>query len=84
MNKIYGIGVDIIKIKRIEKTYIKYGNRFLKRAFNEDEIKQFYSKTINKYEYLASRYYKYNIDGLLKKQHIKQLEILDYYFQKLV
>lgn len=55
MNKIYGIGVDIIKIKRIEKIYIKYGNRFLKRAFNEDEIKQFYSKTINKYEYLASR-----------------------------
>jgi holo-[acyl-carrier protein] synthase len=32
------IGVDIVLISRIEKSYKKYGNKFLKKYLSEDEI----------------------------------------------
>jgi holo-[acyl-carrier protein] synthase len=32
------IGVDIVSISRIEKSYKKYGDKFLKKYLNEDEI----------------------------------------------
>ena len=35
---IYGIGVDIVQISRIEKVIDQWGNRFLKRVFTEAEI----------------------------------------------
>ena len=35
---IYGIGVDIVQISRIEKVIEQRGNRFLKRVFTEAEI----------------------------------------------
>lgn len=35
---IFGIGNDIVEIKRIEKSLEKYGERFLKRVFTTREI----------------------------------------------
>jgi holo-[acyl-carrier protein] synthase len=35
---IYGIGIDIVRIERIRKAVEKWGQKFLKRVFTEDEI----------------------------------------------
>ena len=36
--KIFGIGTDIVNIKRMEKSLNKYGNNFKKRIFSKNEI----------------------------------------------
>ena len=35
---IIGLGIDIIDIRRIRKTFEKYGNRFKKKCFHKNEI----------------------------------------------
>ena len=52
---IYGVGIDIIEIKRIEKVIEKYGNRFKKRCFHNDEIIRSETKH-NTVESYAKRY----------------------------
>jgi holo-[acyl-carrier protein] synthase len=37
---IRGIGVDIVKVDRIEKAVERWGHRFLKRIFTADEIER--------------------------------------------
>ena len=37
---IVGIGIDIIDIRRIEKTIIKYGDRFINKCFLQTEIQR--------------------------------------------
>ena len=37
---IVGIGIDIIDIRRIEKTINKYGDRFIKKCFLQTEIQK--------------------------------------------
>lgn len=37
--KIFGIGTDIVNIKRIEKTILKKGDLFKKKIFSKNEIK---------------------------------------------
>jgi holo-[acyl-carrier protein] synthase len=41
---VLGIGIDIIKINRIKNVYNRFGNRFLERVFNLEEINSFRSK----------------------------------------
>lgn len=41
---IYGIGIDIIKIERMRVAVERWGSRFLKRVFTENEIAYAYSK----------------------------------------
>tara|TARA_Y100001936_G_C15814630_1_gene528454 strand:- start:196 stop:579 length:384 start_codon:yes stop_codon:yes gene_type:complete len=52
---IYGIGVDIIEIKRIKKVIEKYGERFKKRCFHKYEIQRS-EKKYNSVESYAKRY----------------------------
>jgi holo-[acyl-carrier protein] synthase len=33
-------GIDLLKIERIKKVYLSYGNRFLKKIFTDKEIKE--------------------------------------------
>ena len=35
---IIGVGIDLCDIKRIEKTILKFGDRFKKRCFTDNEI----------------------------------------------
>ncbi|KYR02237.1 hypothetical protein DLAC_01061 [Tieghemostelium lacteum] len=60
MSKIIGIGNDIIKISRIKSSFEKGGDRFLKRAFHDEEINNFKELfLINNekgIEYLAGRW----------------------------
>lgn len=36
---IYGLGIDIVQIKRIERAVKRWGDRFLKRVFTEQEMR---------------------------------------------
>ena len=52
---IYGIGTDIIDINRIKNTIKKYGDKFKKRCFHENEIKKS-EQRLNCAESYAKRY----------------------------
>lgn len=52
---INGVGVDIVKISRIEKAYKKWGDRFIKRVFTEKEI-SYCSRKRNPFQHYASRF----------------------------
>jgi len=41
---IYGIGVDLVMIRRIEKVINKWGSRFVDRVFTPDEQKTCYNR----------------------------------------
>jgi holo-[acyl-carrier protein] synthase len=38
---IAGIGVDLLRIERIERIYIRHGSRFVQRVLGEQEIEKF-------------------------------------------
>ena len=52
---IYGTGIDIVRIARIKEISEKWGDRFLKRVFTENEISYCYQKR-NPYGSLAVRF----------------------------
>ena len=52
---IYGIGIDIIEIERIEKSVERYGEKFLSRIFTSKELEYCLSKA-SKYQHLAARF----------------------------
>ena len=41
---IYGIGIDLIKIRRMKEAVDKWGKRFLDKIFTEDEVAYCYEK----------------------------------------
>jgi holo-[acyl-carrier protein] synthase len=41
---IYGIGIDIIRINRMEEVVKKWGNRFLDKVFTANELEYCYKK----------------------------------------
>ncbi|KAL0585016.1 hypothetical protein ABG067_005153 [Albugo candida] len=55
--QIFGIGIDIAYVPRFIKIFERYGERFLKRAYHKNEIKEFHHKsTRSKAHFLASRW----------------------------
>ncbi len=52
---IYGTGVDIVKIERIERVIKKWGDRFIDRVFTPDE-KAFCFKRVKPYPAFALRF----------------------------
>ncbi len=52
---IIGVGMDIVEIERIKKSYEQFGDRFLNRIFTEDEIAYCFSKK-QPYPSLAVRF----------------------------
>ena len=45
METIYGIGIDIVKLSRMEQVIQRWGNKFLRRTFTQREIEYCSSKT---------------------------------------
>lgn len=45
METIYGIGIDIVKLSRMEQIIQRWGNKFLRRTFTPQEIEYCSSKT---------------------------------------
>ncbi len=52
---IFGIGIDIIEIERIKKSYENYGEAFLDKIFTQNEKEYCLSKK-NLYQHLAARF----------------------------
>lgn len=52
---IYGTGVDLVRIERIEKIIKRWGDRFVKRVFTDDE-REFCLKRISPYSAFALRF----------------------------
>lgn len=94
MMQIFGIGIDIAYVPRFIKIFERYGERFLKRAYHKNEIKEFHHKsTRSKAHFLASRWpiwtlsralYISSTGGQSKKQSIKHFSTIEYRFRKSV
>ena len=52
---IIGIGVDIVEVERVQKAVTRFGDRFLKRVFTEQEIAHSMSKK-HSYQKLSTRF----------------------------
>ncbi len=52
---IRGIGIDVVEVDRIERLYRKYGDKFLKKVYTEEEISYCMNKA-NRFECLAGRF----------------------------
>ena len=58
MSKVFGIGVDLVKSKRVYRLFDRYGHKFLKKALHENEISKFnkMTKKSSQIQYLATMY----------------------------
>ena len=52
---IYGVGIDIVEVARIEKALARFGERFAKRILCESELRRFQNHR-QKANYLAKRF----------------------------
>ena len=84
---IIGIGTDIIDIRRIKKTFTKYGEKFKNRCFSLNEIKRA-DKRMNSVSSYAKRYAAKEAlskalgTGIRKGINFKDIEILNNNFGK--
>jgi len=53
METIYGIGIDLVSLSRIEQVIQRWGNKFLRRTFTQQEIDYCSSKTFSNQHYGA-------------------------------
>ncbi|MFZ8865274.1 MAG: holo-ACP synthase [Rickettsiales bacterium] len=55
---IYGIGVDIVEIKRITKLYDKFADKFVRKLLSDLELQRFsqLESNLKKNSFLAKRY----------------------------
>ena len=53
--KIYGLGTDIVNIKRMKKSIKNHGSKFKKRIFSKNEI-NYCEKKIDPFSFYAKRY----------------------------
>ena len=52
---IYGIGLDVLRVERIEKTYRRHGERFVARLLHPLERKE-YARSKRRVQYLAKSF----------------------------
>ncbi len=53
---LFGIGIDIIEVKRIEEAIKKFGDRFLNRVFTKSEIEFAQKKNEGRFQSYAARF----------------------------
>ena len=85
--KIFGIGTDIVNIKRMEKSFKKKGNNFKDRIFSKNEI-VYCDKKKNPYPFYAKRFAAKEAlskalgTGIRKGINFKDIEIVNDKFGK--
>ena len=52
---IYGIGTDLVNIKRIEEALFRFGDRFLHRILSEEEVAE-YAQSSQPARFMAKRF----------------------------
>ncbi len=74
---IKGVGVDLVRVARIEKAVRRWGDKFLDRVFTGDELEYCLSRR-RRYEHLAGRFAAKEavIKALGKRVSWKSVEIL--------
>ncbi len=55
MDRIFGIGTDIVRVARMEKNLLRYGERFARRILTAEELEDF-SRTERPAHFLARRF----------------------------
>ncbi|MBL7003491.1 MAG: holo-ACP synthase [Gammaproteobacteria bacterium] len=79
---IFGIGVDLCKIKRIKKLKTKYGDKFVRKLLTDEEFQQFEQRKKPE-QFLASRFaakeaaVKALGTGFIKGITLKDIEVLN-------
>ena len=55
---IFGVGTDIVKLERIERSFLRYGAKFAQRILAESELEVYSNKTTSasKVAFLAKRF----------------------------
>lgn len=57
VRRVFGIGVDIALISRFERSFARFGERLLMRAFHQQEIAEFHARpSAERAMFLASRW----------------------------
>ena len=85
--KIFGLGTDIVNIRRLEKILKKNSNKFKTRIFSKDEI-LYCDKKNNPFPYYAKRYAAKEAlskalgTGIRKGINFKDIEIINNNFGK--
>lgn len=52
---VFGIGIDIVELKRVDQIYSKYGDKFAKKILSNSELKNFQVSN-DKISFLAKRF----------------------------
>ena len=52
---VFGIGIDIVELKRVDQIYSKYGDKFAKKILSNSELKNFQDSN-DKISFLAKRF----------------------------
>lgn len=80
---IFGIGIDITEVGRIEKAFLRFGDRFRRRIFTENEINFCEKKKEGKFQSYAARFAAKEAfakalgTGLRGKISWREIEIID-------
>ena len=53
---IYGVGVDIIEVARVQRMIDKFGDKFLKRMFTANEVSYSEERPKSKFQHYAARF----------------------------
>ena len=81
--KIFGIGTDIVNIKRMEKSIKKNGNNFINKVFSKNEILYCKKKMKTSFNFLITRKEGINfskLSGDTNKIHINERTGYNSYF----
>ncbi|KAG2760705.1 hypothetical protein PC129_g10659 [Phytophthora cactorum] len=55
--RVFGVGVDVALVSRLERSFARFGERLLTRAFHPQEIAEFYARpSAQRATFLASRW----------------------------
>ncbi len=52
---IFGVGTDIVKLERVERSLLRHGDKFAERILSSSELEE-YAKKKNKATFLAKRF----------------------------
>ena len=53
---IYGIGTDLVQLSRVAKTFVRFGDHFVKRILSPAEIAEYNAYSQPKEQFLSSRH----------------------------
>jgi holo-[acyl-carrier protein] synthase len=53
---IYGVGIDLVQVSRVQRMIDKFGRRFIDRMFTDNEIEYSEQRPKSKYQHYSARF----------------------------